>query len=137
MKQLLTQLLRTCATGAANAAGQYSTLIGLVAGLGAPPVPAALFSYVVGGTISYVLNYYWVFDSAKDHRVAVAQFLVVAGVGFMLTGLFMAVLIGPLGLHWLLSQVVTTGLVVIWSLGANRYWTFRAAGPANPTSGGR
>ena len=30
--------------------------------------------------------------------------------------------------HWLLSQLVTTGLVVIWSLGTNRFWTFRVAG---------
>ncbi len=131
MRQLITQLMRTCAAGAANAASQYATLIGLVAGLDAPPVPAALASYLVGGTLSYLLNYYWVFGSAKDHRVAAAQFLVVAGVGFVLTGLFMAALTGPLGMHWLLSQFATTGLVVMWSLGANRFWTFRAPGPVN------
>lgn len=128
---LIVQLMRTCATGVANAASQYATLIGLVVGLGAPPVPAALFSYLVGGTLSYLLNYYWVFGSAKDHRVAAAQFLVVAGVGFVLTGVFMAALTGPLELHWLLSQVVTTGLVVVWSLGANRFWIFRTSGSAH------
>lgn len=130
MRHLLEQFLRFCSVGALAAVGHYGALILLVAGLGAHPVPAALAAYLVGGTISYLFSYRWVFGSAKDHRVAVAQFVSVAAVGFVLTGVSMAVLIGHASLHWLLAQIVTTGLVMLWSFAANRFWTFGAAGKA-------
>ena len=128
MRHLAEQFLRFCSVGVLAAAGHYGTLILLVAGLGAPPVPASLAAYLVGGTISYLFSYRFVFGSAKDHRVAVAQFVSVAAVGFALTGVSMAALTGRLGLHWLLAQIVTTGLVMVWSFAANRLWTFGAVG---------
>ncbi len=34
-----------------------------------------------------------------------------------------------IGAHYLLSQIVTTGLVVIGSFARNGFWTFHSAGP--------
>lgn len=126
---LIEQFLRFCGVGVLAAIGHYGAYIGLVIGAGTPPVPASLVAYLVGGTISYLFSYRWVFASNKDHRVAVAQFMAVAGVGFGLTGSCMAVLTGPLHVHWLLAQVLTTGVVASWSFVANKLWTFSKPEP--------
>lgn len=130
MRGLIEQFARFCGVGVLAAVAHYGTLIVLVAGLAAPAVPAALAGYLAGGVLSYLLNYRWVFASDKAHRTAAPQFFVVAAVGFVLTGLAMAALTGPLGLHWLLAQVLTTGVVMLWSFAANRFWTFGRGGIA-------
>jgi putative flippase GtrA len=53
------------------------------------------------------------------------RFTLVAGVGFVLTYGFMALLTGQLRLPYLLAQLATTGIVMLWSFAANRFWTFR------------
>lgn len=130
MRDLLDQFVRFCGAGVLAAVGHYGALIALAGGFGAPPVPAALAAYLVGGAVSYLLNYRFVFASGKAHRAALPQFFAVAAVGFVLTGAFMAALTGPLGLHWLIAQFLTTGAVMLWSFAANRLWTFRAGGAA-------
>jgi putative flippase GtrA len=52
------------------------------------------------------------------------RFGVVSVVGFILTGLIMAVLTGLLSAPYLPAQVVTTGIVLFWNFLANRFWTF-------------
>lgn len=127
MRLTIEQFARFCGTGVLAAIGHYSVYIALVGGLGAAPVPSSLAAYLVGGAISYLFSYRWVFVSDKRHRVAVPQFIAVAGVGFVLTGISMAILTGPLAVHWLLAQIVTTGIVMLWSFTANKLWTFRGA----------
>jgi putative flippase GtrA len=129
MRHLLEQFLRFCGVGVLAAVGHYSVYIGLMMGIGTPPVPTSLVSYLVGGTISYLFSYGWVFASEKNHRVAVVQFVAVAGVGFGLTGICMAVLTGPIRVHWLLAQVLTSGVVMFWSFAANKLWTFSKPEP--------
>ncbi len=102
----------------------YGTLIGLVEGAGAGPVPATLAGYVLGGVASYLLNRRHVFGSDRPHREATWRFAVVAGVGFALTGVIMAGLTGRAGMPYLPAQLVTTGIVMLWSFAANRWWTF-------------
>jgi putative flippase GtrA len=75
--------------------------------------------------ISYLLNYRFTFRSTKQHREALSKFFVVAAVGFVLNGAIMAGLTGPAGLHYLPAQLVTTGVVLIWTFLCNRFWTFR------------
>ncbi|MHB2167717.1 GtrA family protein [Alsobacter sp. R-9] len=110
--------------GLVAAVAHYGTLIGLVEGAGAGPVPATLAGYILGGVVSYLLNRRHVFASDRPHREATWRFAVVAGVGFVLTGLIMALLTGRLALPYLPAQVATTGIVMLWSFAANRWWTF-------------
>jgi putative flippase GtrA len=51
----------------------------------------------------------------------------VALVGFGLTGVLMHAFTRVLGAPYLPAQVVTTGIVLLWSFAAHRIWTFRAA----------
>ena len=113
--------------GVVAAVGHYGTLVALAGGLAADPVLASALGFLVGGLISYLLNYHVTFRATRDHVVALPMFCAVAAVGFLLNGAAMALLTKGLGLHYLPAQVLTTGLLLLWHFAANRLWTFRPA----------
>src|SRR5688572_15962345 len=83
--------------GLAAAAVHYGFLIGLVEAGGVDPVLATLIGYVGGGVVSYALNRRLTYASTRPHAEAGWRFVVVAAVGFLLTGLFMHVFTRWLG----------------------------------------
>lgn len=124
---ILRQFSSFVAVGFIAAAVQYSVLIGLVEGAGIHAVTAALIAYAAGGVVSYGLSRRHVFPSTVPHHAAAARFAIVAAVGFGLTYLFMSVLVTRAKLPYLLAQVVTTGMVMLWNFIAHKMWTFRAS----------
>ncbi len=123
---LLKQFLRFSGAGLASACGHYGLLITLVQFGGISPVPASAAGATLGAAINYSCNYRFTFRSTRDHSESVPRFLAVAAVGLLLNTLFMWVGVKIAGIHYLYSQVLTTGLVMIWSFFANRSWTFQA-----------
>jgi len=121
------QFLMFVAVGLAAAAVHYGVLIALVELWDARPVPATLAGYVAGGVVSYALNRRHTYESDRPHEEAGWRFAVVASVGFVLTSIFMYLLHDVAGLHYLLAQVFTTGVVLVWSFLAHRLWTFSPA----------
>lgn len=88
-------------------------------------MPAALCGFGLGGALSYLLNRRHTFGSERPHEEAAWRFALVAGVAFILTYLFMQLMVEQWRLPYLPAQVVTTGVVMIWTFAANRMWTFR------------
>lgn len=127
MLALMRQFVKFTGVGFVSAIGHYGLLIALVQAAAAPAVPASAAGALLGAWINYSLNYRYTFRSTRQHREAVLRFAVVAAVGLVLNTLFMWVGVEFIGVHYLLSQVVTTGLVLIWSFAGNRYWTFHSA----------
>ena len=111
--------------GIAAAMVHYGTLVALVQTGMLAPVPATLCGYFGGGLVSYVLNRRHTYRSDRPHQEAVWRFVVVAGVGFMLTWAAMRLLVDRWSLPYLPAQFLTTGLVLIWSFSAHKTWTFR------------
>lgn len=122
----LRQFARFLIVGCGSAIGHYGLLIALVQVAGVAPVPASAAGALLGAVINYVLNYHFTFRSEAQHRVALVKFACVALVGLSLNTLFMWIGIELFHLHYLVSQILTTGLVVIWSFSGNRFWTFVA-----------
>lgn len=125
----LVQFLLFALVGCAAAVGHYGVLILLSELLDVGPVPASAAGFVVGGVISYVLNYGHVFRSDRDHLPTAAKFVAVAAVGLGLNSAIMGGLTRGLSLHYLPAQLAATALVMVWSFAANRYWTFGAGSP--------
>jgi putative flippase GtrA len=121
---LVRQFVAFFGVGVAAAVVHYGLLIGLVEGAGAHPVPATLAGYVAGGLVSYGLNRKHTYGSSRPHREATWRFALVAFVGFLLTWAFMHLFVDWLGGPYLPAQVVTTGIVMLWSFGAHKAWTF-------------
>ncbi|CAO3437149.1 GtrA family protein [Azospirillum doebereinerae] len=125
------QFLLFALVGGAAAVVHYGTLIALAEGLAVTPVAASAAGFLAGGVVSYALNYSHVFHSERSHAPTAARFVAVATVGLTLNSAILWALIHGAALHYLLAQVIATGLVTAWSFAANRYWTF-GAGRAAP-----
>jgi putative flippase GtrA len=115
--------------GIAAAIAQYGVLIGLVESGLAGVLPATLAGYLLGGLVSYVLNRRHTYRSERPHAEALWRFALVAGVGFLLTALCMHLMVTRAHLPYLPAQLLTTGIVLMWSFLAHRCWTFAPAPP--------
>ena len=118
------EVIAFASVGVLAAIGHYGTLIALVEGARIGAVPATLAGFIVGGVISYLLNRRHTWRSERPHAEATWRFALVAGVGFLLTGVFMFALVDVAHAPYLPAQVVTTGIVLVWTFLANRLWTF-------------
>lgn len=127
MRRLVTQFSHFVGVGMIAALVHYGVLIGLVEGGLASPVPATLCGYCAGGAVSYILNRRFAFSSDRPHREAVWRFILVAVVGFFLTGMIMTSFTLWTTLPYVIAQVITTAIVLFWSFVANRVWTFSHA----------
>lgn len=119
------QFLRYGLVGVAAAIGHYGTLVGLVESGATGAVAASLAGFVVGGVISYLLNRRFTFESDRSHAGAVPRFTAIAVAAFLLTGALMWAFTSWTSIHYLLAQLITTGIVLVWTFFANRFWTFR------------
>jgi putative flippase GtrA len=122
---ILKQFVSFTAVGAVGTAAHYSALIALVQFMHVSPVPSSGVGFVIGALVNYALNYRLTFRSKKLHRESMPKFFLVAMVGLVLNTAVMVFLVEILRLHYLVSQVLATGGVLVWNFTANRYWTFK------------
>jgi putative flippase GtrA len=127
---LLHQFVRFTGVGFLSAVGHYGLLIGLVQLFDVGAVPASTAGALLGAWINYRLNRQFTFRSRAHFSTAVPRFVLVAGGGVALNAIFMWIGVDLLRLHYLFSQLATTGLVLFWSFCLHKYWTFRHP-PAN------
>jgi len=125
MRTLATQFTKFAGIGVIGTAAHYAALIFLVQLVDANAVFASSVGAIIGATVNYFLNYHFTFKSSKKHHEALTKFFSVATVGFVLNGAMMAVLTTSLEIYYLLAQIITTGMVLVWNFAGNRYWTFR------------
>ena len=121
----LKQFVKFLGVGSVSAVGHYGVLIGLVSGFGFDPVLSSAAGAFVGAVINYALNYRFTFQSSQQHTETVSRFALVAFLGMGLNTFLMWVGVAVLALHYLLAQILTTLLVILWSFAGNRLWTFR------------
>jgi putative flippase GtrA len=123
-RHLARQITAFFGAGLAAASAHYGLLILLVERGGIHPVPATLAGYVAGGLVSYALNRKHTYRSDRPHREATWRFALVAFVGFLLTWFLMQAFTVWMAGPYLPAQVITTGVVMVWSFMAHKKWTF-------------
>jgi putative flippase GtrA len=79
----------------------------------------------VGALVKYPLNYRMVFQSEVRHRVAVPRYVASLAIGFALNAAIFALLLSTLPSHYMVAQVLTTGIVIASNYLAARLWVFR------------
>ena len=119
------RFMRFAAVGAVGTVAHYALLLVLVEGLGARPLVGATAGFVLGAIVNYTLSRMLVFDSDRSHVEALPRFFAVAAVGLGWTALLMMLFVDALGLHYLLAQLITTALLLLWHYAGNALWTFR------------
>lgn len=120
------QFLSFCALGTVGTFAHYLVLVSGVE-LGGDPVVSSTLGVIVGALVNYVLSYYYVFRSNNSHPRTITKFFTVAVFGLGLNALVLSSAIYGLRLHYLVGQVLATGIIVIWNFVGNRWWTFRKA----------
>lgn len=92
--------------------------------LGMPVVWCSVAGYVAGGALNYLLNRRHTFRSELAHRTTASRFMAVAVAGLLANGFLMQLFAIRLGMHYLFSQAITTGIVLAWNFLASRHWAF-------------
>ncbi|MEO1173039.1 MAG: GtrA family protein [Myxococcota bacterium] len=87
-----------------------------------PPWAATVGAFG-GALLNYVLNYNFTFGSEQAHSKTFPKFFAVSLLGMVASGLGVAAGTA-LGVHYLVSQLVCTGLVLVVGFFLNRFWTF-------------
>lgn len=121
---MMPQFLRYGIVGAAGTALQYAILVSLVQFTQAPAVAASTAGAIAGALVNYVLNHRWAFASTRSHDHALPRFATVALAGIALNAIVMATMLNLFGVHYVLAQLVATGVVMVAGFLANRAWTF-------------
>ncbi|MET4700580.1 putative flippase GtrA [Constrictibacter sp. MBR-5] len=111
--------------GLAAAVVQYGSLLLFAELADLDPVLGSFLAFVAGGVASYLLNHRFTFNATSRHSEAAPRFFFLAGLGLVLNTLLMALLVKVLGLHYLPSQIFTTGVLMVWNFVAYRIFAFR------------
>jgi len=123
-RRIVRDFLRFAAVGAVATAAHYSVLIALKELAGMHPVWATVCGYGVGAVVSYTLNRIFTFEVKPAYGKGLLKFLGVIAIGGVLNAAIMAFFL-QFGLHYLLAQLIATGLVLIYNFVAARYLVFR------------
>lgn len=112
--------------GFAATGTHYAVMVSLVSWANWPEVLASSAGFLAGALVKYPLNYWAVFGSRQRHRIAVPRFVIALAVSFVLNALLFAFLLHTLDVHYMVSQVLTTGAVLVVNYLLARYWVFLA-----------
>lgn len=115
------------AVGAAATGVHYAVMASLVRWAYTPEVFATCVGYLSGSLVKYPLNYGMVFSSRERHAVAVPRYLLSIAIGFGLNALVFATLLRLLNTYYMVSQVLTTGIVLFANYLLARFWIFRSS----------
>ncbi len=116
--------VRYAAVGAVATALHYALLVLCVEHFGWPAWLASGLGAVVGAQLAYVGNRWFTFAHRGSLRASWPRFQATALMGALL-GMAVVALAVRLGLHYVLAQMLATGLSLVLTFGINRVWTFR------------
>lgn len=122
-RKIYAQLTYFCLVGLAGTAVHYAVLLAMVQLVGVPVVASAM-GFVLGASISFILSHRFIFVSAASYKETVLKFFGVTSAGLVLNVCIVTVCITMFKLHYLVAQIVATGIVLIWNFSGNRIWTF-------------
>lgn len=125
LNEIANRFVKFAGVGVVGTASHYTVLLVLVNFLATNAVVASCFGYVVGGIVNYVLNHQFTFESSEPHTLAAPKFFAIAFVGFFINASAMSFFLNYFDLHYLVSQIIATSIVLTWNFVGNACWTFK------------
>ena len=122
------KFLRFVGVGGAATACQYLVLALLVELLDTRAAIASCIGYGAGAAVSYVMNRLWTFKTDLTHAQNLPRFVVMIGIGFLLSFVVMRALVDVAGMNYLLAQALTTGIVMVSNYLLAASWVFIVSG---------
>lgn len=124
MRTMPIQFSKFTLAGGVSTVLHYIVLVIIVDMMKGNPVYGSMIGYLFGGILNYYLNYKFTFESKKAHTSTASKFMVIMFVGFFLNGYLMTVFTSKIGLFYLVAQIFSTIVVLLWNFTANKFWTF-------------
>jgi putative flippase GtrA len=112
--------------GLAATGTHYVVMVVIINQAMLPEVIASCIGFLAGACVKYPLNYWAVFSSEQRHAVAIPRYVMSLAIGFVLNAAIFAILLRVLDVHYMVSQVLTTGAVLVVNYLLARYWIFLA-----------
>jgi len=120
------QIFRYLFSGGVAFIVDYSALYALTEWGGLHYLLSSSISFMLGLIVTYVFSILWIFD-VRSREKKWEEFLIFAGIGLVglgLTELFMYLFTSVIGLHYLVSKIITTILVTAWNFSAKKLLLF-------------
>lgn len=111
--------------GVLNTALGYAVIFGFMYLLGVSPVLSNAAGYLIGLTVSYLLNRNFTFRSAAKSKPEIFRFLLVFLISYFANLSVLLILIQNMGMHEGIAQVLAGIVYVATSFLMNKYYVFR------------
>ena len=111
--------------GLLNTTLGYAVIFGFMYLLGASPILSNVAGYLIGLTVSYLLNRKFTFKSAAESRPELIRFLLVFLLSYFANLSVLVILISNFGVHDGMAQVLAGVVYVVTSFLMNKYYVFR------------
>lgn len=118
------EFFRFLVTGGSATSAHYAVFWLCLSVIGTGATAASAVGYLCGSIVSYLMSYYYTFDSKRSHGEAVVLFYLMVATGFFInTGIVHALAAG-LGWNPWLSQVCATALTLFWNFLVSKVFVF-------------
>lgn len=114
----MVQLFRYLFVGGLAFVVDYGLLFVLTEYAGLHYLASATIAFIAGLTVNYFLSTSWIFRSGAVIKNKVGEFVVFALIGVMglvLTNVLLFLFTDVCGIHYMVSKLITTALVMLWN----------------------
>ena len=120
------QLFRYGFVGGVAFVVDYGSLFVLTHYAGVPYLWSAAIAFLLGLVTNYLLSISWVFRRNENLRpwVEFLFFAIIGVIGLVLNELIMYVGTDMLHMHYMLSKLISTGIVFFWNFFARKFLVF-------------
>ena len=124
----LIQLFRYGFVGGAAFLVDYVVLVLLTEVFGMHYLLSATISFILGLVTNYLLSVVWVFNKRTlgNRWAEFAVFAIIGVIGLGLNALIMYVCTDKLGIHYMISKIISTVIVFFWNFFARKIILFKA-----------
>lgn len=124
----LIQLIRYGFVGGAAFLVDYGVLVLLTEVFGMHYLLSATISFILGLITNYLLSVVWVFNNRTlgNRWAEFAVFAIIGVIGLGLNALIMYVCTDKMGIHYMISKIISTVIVFFWNFFARKVILFKA-----------
>ena len=125
---VLIQLFRYGFVGGAAFLVDYGVLVLLTEVFGMHYLLSATISFILGLVTNYLLSVVWVFNNRTlgNRWAEFTVFAVIGVIGLGLNALIMYVCTDKMGIHYMISKIISTVIVFFWNFFARKFVLFKA-----------